>query len=271
MLKKLLKQEFRATARLMLPLYLVTFVLALMVRLVLFWSQDPSLSGSTGGQTVRVMLIGISVTGLVIAVVATFLVALVQAVIRFRNNLLGDEGYVMFTLPVSTHALVWAKLITSVVWFLGAAVIDALALLALVINLGMFQELGRILNELKAQLTAYYVGNGIAFLVELVLLFVVGCLVMCLNFYTPLAIGHSFARHKLLLSVAFFFVIQLAMQIVTTVFGLLALPNLWNLNVLSAATAVHTVMWTSILSLVIYGAVLYGVMLYMLKRRLNLE
>ena len=43
MLKKLLKQEFRATARLMLPLYLVTFVLALMVRLVLFWSQDPSL------------------------------------------------------------------------------------------------------------------------------------------------------------------------------------------------------------------------------------
>ena len=43
----------------------------------------------------------------------------------------------MFTLPVSTHQLVWAKLITSVVWFLGAAVIDVLALLALVVNLGM--------------------------------------------------------------------------------------------------------------------------------------
>ena len=110
MLRKLLKQEFRATARVMLPLYLVTFVLVL--------------------------------------------AALIQAVLRFRSNLLGDEGYVMFTLPVSTHQLVWAKLITSVVWFLGAAVIDVLALLALVVNLGMFQEFGRFVIEVKEQLTA---------------------------------------------------------------------------------------------------------------------
>lgn len=40
MLRKLLKQEFRATARVMLPLYLVTFVLALAVRLVLLLSQN---------------------------------------------------------------------------------------------------------------------------------------------------------------------------------------------------------------------------------------
>ena len=39
MLRKLLKQEFRATARVMLPLYLVTFVLALAVRLVLLLSE----------------------------------------------------------------------------------------------------------------------------------------------------------------------------------------------------------------------------------------
>ena len=182
MLRKLLKQEFRATARVMLPLYLVTFVLALAVRLVLLLSQNQVLLDSVGGRTLRAILLGVSVTAFVVATIATFLAALIQAVLRFRSNLLGDEGYVMFTLPVSTHQLVWAKLITSVVWFLGAAVIDVLALLALVVNLGMFQEFGRFVIEVKEQLTAYLVGNGIAFLVELALLFVVGCLVLCLNF-----------------------------------------------------------------------------------------
>ena len=153
MLRKLLKQEFRATARVMLPLYLVTFVLALAVRLVLLLSQNQVLLDSVGGRTLRAILLGVSVTAFVVAAIATFLAALIQAVLRFRSNLLGDEGYVMFTLPVSTHQLVWAKLITSAVWFLGAAVIDALALLALVVNLGMFQEFGRFVIEVKEQLS----------------------------------------------------------------------------------------------------------------------
>ena len=269
MLRKLLKQEFRATARVMLPLYLVTFVLALAVRLVLLLSQNQVLLDSVGGRTLRAILLGVSVTAFVVATIATFLAALIQAVLRFRSNLLGDEGYVMFTLPVSTHQLVWAKLITSVVWFLGAAVIDVLALLALVVNLGMFQEFGRFVIEVKEQLTAYLVGNGIAFLVELALLFVVGCLVLCLNFYAPLAIGHSFARHKLLWSVVFFF----AIQIIGGVFGLIALPHLWsvNFNFMTAAAAAHAMMWSSILVTAIYGAILYGITLYMLRKRLNLE
>ena len=102
MLRKLLKQEFRATARVMLPLYLVTFVLALAVRLVLLLSQNQVLLDSVGGRTLRAILLGVSVTAFVVATIATFLAALIQAVLRFRSNLLGDEGYVMFTLPVSS-------------------------------------------------------------------------------------------------------------------------------------------------------------------------
>ncbi len=102
----------------------------------------------------------------------------------------------MFTLPVSTHTLVWSKLIVSAVWFLGAVVVDVLSLLALVANVEMFWELGRVFQEIADQWNAYYVGNGVAFLVECLLLFLVFCVVACLEFYTPLAIGHSFAQHK---------------------------------------------------------------------------
>ena len=101
------------------------------------------------------------------------------------------------------------------VWFLGAVVIDVVALVSLVADVAMFQEMGRMFREVFDNLTAYYLGNGVLFLVELVILFLVGCAYTCLSFYTPLAIGHSFAQHKMLLSVAFFFAIEVVVQIIS--------------------------------------------------------
>lgn len=161
MLRKLIKYEFRATARVMLPLYLVTIVLALLTRGASLWLE-----------------------------LATFIVAVVLAVFRFRKNLLTDEGYVMFTLPVSPHSLVCSKLIVSTVWFLGAVVIDVVALVSLVADVAMFQEMGRMFREVFDNLTAYYLGNGVLFLVELVILFLVGCAYTCLSFYPLPGRGH---------------------------------------------------------------------------------
>lgn len=202
-------------------------------------------------------------------------VQLILAILRFRSNLMADEGYVMFTLPVSTHTLVWSKLIVSAVWFLGAVVVDVLSLLALVANVEMFWELGRVFQEIADQWNAYYVGNGVAFLVECLLLFLVFCVVACLEFYTPLAIGHSFAQHKMLLSVAFFFAIQVVTQIVSGMLLFAGVPMLdsmdgW-LNSLTPATAIHGFMWGSILISAIYGAILYCITIRMLHRHLNLE
>ena len=210
-----------------------------------------------------------------LALIATFVVAVILAILRFRSNLMADEGYVMFTLPVSTHTLVWSKLIVSAVWFLGAVVVDVLSLLALVANVEMFWELGRVFQEIADQWNAYYVGNGVAFLVECLLLFLVFCVVACLEFYTPLAIGHSFAQHKMLLSVAFFFAIQVVTQIVSGMLLFAGVPMLdsmdgW-LNSLTPATAIHGFMWGSILISAIYGAILYCITIRMLHRHLNLE
>ena len=116
---------------------------------------------------------------------------------------------------------------------------------------------------------------GVAFLVECLLLFLVFCVVACLEFYTPLAIGHSFAQHKMLLSVAFFFAIQVVTQIVSGMLLFAGVPMLdsmdgW-LNSLTPATAIHGFMWGSILISAIYGAILYCITIRMLHRHLNLE
>ena len=270
MLRKLLKHEFRATARVMIPLYLITVLLAVLTRATALWAEMVTFDGMLG-RNFLALLSGIIIFGFVLALIATFVVAVILAILRFRSNLMADEGYVMFTLPVSTHTLVWSKLIVSAVWFLGAVVVDVLSLLALVANVEMFWELGRVFQEIADQWNAYYVGNGVAFLVECLLLFLVFCVVACLEFYTPLAIGHSFAQHKMLLSVAFFFAIQVVTQIVSGMLLFAGVPMLdsmdgW-LNSLTPATAIHGFMWGSILISAIYGAILYCITIRMLHRQ----
>lgn len=169
-----------------------------------------------------------------------------------------------------------SKLIVSTVWFLGAVVIDVVALVSLVADVAMFQEMGRMFREVFDNLTAYYLGNGVLFLVELVILFLVGCAYTCLSFYTPLAIGHSFAQHKMLLSVAFFFAIEVAVQIISgiaLIAGLPALDNLffWANTNLSPAGAIHGFMWGCIGYTAVFTVVLYCLTIRMLHRHLNLE
>lgn len=122
MLGKLLKQDFRATARIMLPLYAAVPVLGLFTNLItrLCENQNGFLIRAIGALMSFVFSLS-----LIAAVVTT----VVLMILRFYRNLMTDEGYLMFTLPVSTTELIFSKLIVSVVWFLGTFAVDALGLL----------------------------------------------------------------------------------------------------------------------------------------------
>lgn len=256
MLRKLMKHEFRATARLMLPLYLAALVLALLSRLGDLATQHIAVSGFN----ILNLLYGIITVGFAVALIAVPVVAFILMILRFRSNLLADEGYVMFTLPVSTHKLVWSKLLVSLVWFVGAVVVDALAMIVLAADRAFFRNFREILSNVLDNLTQP----------DQALLCLVGCILCCLIFYAPLAIGHSFDRRKMLLSVVFFFVIQIAMEIIFVV-GANLLFLLVNDVTVSPALSIHGGLWGLILCAAVFAGVLYCITIRMLHRHLNLE
>ncbi|MDO4515640.1 MAG: hypothetical protein Q4C76_00700 [Bacillota bacterium] len=274
MLRKLMKHELRATARLMLPLYLVVLLLSVGARFSTAWlDTTPTLSPVLEKLLNLVSIL--VVMGFVVGLIAVFAVALVLMIQRFRSNLLGDEGYVMFTLPVSPHQLVWSKLLISTLWFAGAAIVDTLALLILVVDQSFFRNLQEILQRVLEDFNSYYAAHGVLVAVEVILLCVVAAINLCLEFYAPLSIGHSFDRHKMLLSVVFFFVIQIAAQMAA---GILLLAVRLPMNAVSnfinsqpPEVALHAGLWFAILSIVVYNAVLYVINHRMLSRKLNLE
>lgn len=263
MLGKLLKHEFRATGRIMGPLYLVMLALALCANIsarVLDASRSRLLN----------VLGGLVIAAFVIAIIGTCVMALVLMINRFRTNLMSDEGYVMFTLPVSVHQLVWSKIIVSTVWFAATFLAVGFSGLVASFRLAYVDDFISRIGELFRQITAYYAINGAAFLAEALVLAFVGCAALCLLFYASMSVGHSFANHKTLLSVVCFFAFQFATQMVGTL-GILGLGDIDFVWRFSNMAAIHAAMGAAIISALVYGAIFYVVTVLMLKKHLNLE
>ena len=269
MLTKLLKHEFRATARIMGPLYLILLAVALGFNL--------SARVADSRYTVVNVMAALVIVAYVVAIIAVFVVAFVLMIRRFYKNLLRDEGYVMFTLPVSVHQHVWSKMIVSAVWFIATGVVVLLSMFVAAADVQMFQDLAPLFPALFRQLDAYYAFNGAAFLLELLVLAFVGCMAFALEFYAALAVGHSFANHKMALSVLFFFAFQFVMQLISTLL-IVALERsplydvLLGLDIhLTRMSSVHVTMIGLIVLTFLYGAIFYVVTTITLKKRLNLE
>lgn len=183
----------------------------------------------------------------------------------------------MMTLPVSVHGHIWSKLLTSLLWYFGAAVVGLLAIIILTFDIEFAKQAGRFFRDLvdmlpKLDMTALHI---VIFAFEMLVFLLVGAAASCLQFYAALAVGHSFANNKILLSIAFYFAAQFAMQLL---FGgaILLLNAAGSTSMVfysfpDAAASIHAFMLVMILSTALVGGLFYIVCCLFLKRRLNLE
>lgn len=274
MLRKLLKHEFRATGRIMLPMIVILLATSVAANLSLRYLLNSRAWFFN-------MVGGLLMVAFVVAIIGVFVVAFVLMVQRFYKNLLQDEGYVMLTLPVSIHQHIWSKLIVSSVWFIVTTLAVILASCITVFDIGVVKEifrgLGALLEELR-KLQAYYAINGTAIAIELIVLTFLGLVAMCLQFYAALAAGHSLPSHKMAWSVVWYFGLQFVFQIIG-VGGIQILDQVgffdWSIFYpeihLSHMAGIHIGLLMLTLATVVYGAVFYGITTFFLKKRLNRE
>ena len=274
MLRKLLKHEFRATGRIMLPLYLILLATSVAANLSLRYLMNSRAWFLN-------MVGGLLMMALVVAIIGVCVVSFVLMIQRFYKNLLQDEGYVMLTLPVSIHQHIWSKLIVSSVWFIVTGLAVILACCVTAFDITVIREilwgLGEIFQELR-KVQAYYALNGTAIAVELIVLVFLGLVAMCLQFYAALAAGHSLPSHKMAWSVVWYFGLQFVFQIIgVSGIQLLDQAGFFNWGIfypevhLSHMAEIHIGMLMVIFATVAYGAVFYAITTFFLKKRLNLE
>lgn len=273
MLGKLLKYEFRATGRSMLP------ALGVLTLLVLLANVSVRMLDSQAGAFLTILLVMVLILTF-IAVVVAELMPLILMIQRFYKNLLGNEGYLMHTLPANVHQLVWSKLIVSLVWMLLTNLIifllGGLSVLHLThMNLGAFLEGFPSLAELKEALAAAGVsmGNLYLFLAEMVIAVVLSSLVTCLHFYAAMSLGHTFTNRKGLMSVLCFVGITIVLNILTNYLGLKGMENLTSVTVNSFRGGLQIAQGAvgiALLYTLFQGVLLYLATVFGLKKGLNM-
>ena len=273
MLGKLLKHEFRATGRTMLPVYGAVVLLAVLANFSIR-VMDHSV------HFLLTVFCGLIVAAFVVGIIAAAIMTLVMMIKRFYTNLLKDEGYLMHTLPVSVHGLVWSKMIVSLVWMLLTNVIifllGGLSVMHLTnMNLGAILEGFPSVEEIRSFLSSVGLSMGdlYLFLGEMVVAVVLSGIVTCLQFYAAMSLGFSFTNHKGLMSVLCFVGILIVLNTLTNFLGVREVENLTEVTVDSFRGGVQVAQGTvgkALLYTVFQGALLYLATVLGLKKGLNL-
>ena len=200
---KLLKQDFRATARLMLPVYAAAILLALFNRLSLALQNGRVESHFLYAFTQLASVL------FVLTMIAIVVMSLVLMIWRFHKNYMTDEGYLMFTLPVNTAELIFSKLTVAIGWFVCSALVAWVASLIVSHNTDMLDVFT--VNDVSALQTP----EGRKLLAGGLLFTLFAGICGCLMFYAAMSVGQSFRSHKTLGTVLTFFAFYIIMQILS--------------------------------------------------------
>ncbi|MCL2655576.1 MAG: hypothetical protein FWD65_07805 [Coriobacteriia bacterium] len=281
MLSKLLKYEFKATARIFLLTYGALVALALVnAGLITLRTTSSALSGSSLyglATTLMMMLYGL-------AAVAVVIVTLIIILVRFYR-MLGDEGHLWFTLPVTATQHILSKLIVAFVWMIASLVVVIASVALVVLPTAWYQHLGSVGSSWNALVAQGF--NPGAWTVVVLALLVISLVCSILEYYAAMAIGPNLLKSRLggsvLTYVIFYFALELINLGVLMVLSFGVSGKFSNINfaisdtgMLSTETAsainrlVSTTSLTVGVEYLVLAVVFFCLARYFMTRKLNL-
>lgn len=258
MLGKLMKYEFKSTGRIYLPLFAALLIVSFFNRIFIVLNLSvPKIIGST-------------VSGFMMG--AVLVIALILTIQRFSKNLLSREGYLMFTLPVSTDSLIWSKLLVASVWTIACCLVVLAAVAIMAVTGQTFESLRQSISEFFRSLSHFGV-NGALAAVESIIAAVATLFTAILMLYVCMAMSLLVNRHR----VGFAFLIYIIISVIgQTIIGVFATSVDYSsfityIQGLSGFGQFQMGYGIYFLSVSIVGIIFYIVTRYMLKNKLNLE
>lgn len=284
MLGKLIKYELSATARRFIPLYIGLIAFSIFINIstsIININDAKSIYYQNSlGRVLLSTALTISTFIYISIIIAIIIMTLVISIQRFYKNLLSDEGYLMFTLPVCTHKLILSKFLTTLIWGVCSFLFMIISLIIIVP--GGFSFISTVINNIS------YIYSQIASVPILLQFFILLTINIILNFpfliltlYASIAIGHLAHKYRALLSFVTFIGLSIIIAIITNIFSdifsdLLPIPQINSSNSISnyidyGFITLNSFLIFSIVLCVILSVVFYFVTHYILSKKLNLD
>ena len=263
MLRKLLKYDFRSMWKQFAILWPAALALGLINRFTL-----PQADRANDALSSLLTMVPILVFTAVM--IAMGVIALLYVIQRFYRGLLGDEGYLMHTLPVRPGQLIASKLICAVVMTVISGIV-ALAAIFLMVP-ATWQEMAEIFPAMGQFLREFGV-HGVLLLVEILLLFLLWIATGYLHLYLAMALGHLASKHRVAMSALAYLGINVLGTIALNILTYVDFPLDIRLDVLmgSPIAATHAVLLVLVLGSAAICALFFAITAYILGKHLNLE
>ncbi len=264
MLGKLLKYELKSTGRIFLPFYIAILVLSIINKITIM-----VFSSVQYFQLPQALLIFLYVA----FIIAAFVMTLIVTVQRFYKNLLGSEGYLMFTVPVTTTQNILAKAITAFLWILSTILVTLVSVLIVIPEYGWINELPRIIGQVFAEMENFGFQPAVC-----VTLFIAAVLLSCIAFimeiYAAISIGQLSNTHKLLASFGAYMGIYMVNQALGMIAISIVAPQIYAMPAPAAIptpTFIYSLFGFMIGEMVVMTVACFFVSRYLLGKKLNLE
>lgn len=268
MLAKLLKYEIKATSKIFIPMYIVMFLISIVN--FTFIRNNVFMKVQNTFQTV--------IMALYIAIMVITIVIITE---RFRKNLLGNEGYLMFTLPVKPITIISSKFIGSLVW--GSLSVLITFISAKIISNGYYTSTESIFF---GEGSSFYIDDISVTGMELVSnnnhFAIITCILMLLLsvysvfifiIYSSLSIGQlcKFNKNKDLMSIGSFLIISLCLSIYYKVINSISTKLIGPIDNLEFIDAFRKITTLGIIDNIIVIIGLFLLTNYLLSKKLNLD
>lgn len=253
MLVKLIKYDLKALGKILVPLWGVLLIMGLLFGLSIR-GEDIGL-GST-----MIIITLILIVGVMMAIFALNIVIVIQ---RFWKGLLKEEGYLMFTLPVTTRSLILSKVLSALIISCGTALVIGILGVEIValspINLvNTVTHFGNWVIKINA---GPWIGYGI-------IVSIVGLLGSIYHVYAAMVIGQLSNSNRFLFS----FVAYAGLSIIIGLIGIPTLSSLGNMgDNLYQTFGFNSELWMYLIENIVLVIVYHIITEVLLRKKLNLE
>ena len=269
MLSKLIGYEFKSTRRIFLPAFGVLLLLSLANSIFIALPVSAPF--------------GVLMTVYVLAMFAVYVLAFAYMINRFYKNLLGDEGYLMFTLPARPSQLIWAKCITSTIWMVVTVILCCISLFLLATPALLsasfepeiaFSDFWHLIQYGFSELLHEFGANLFVVPLELIAIGIAGIINFCMHIYACLSLGSLANKHRL----GFAFLAYLGFGVAQEILSFAGswIVDLTGLNLdfnltLNTAAQMHIALLSCLLFIAVCIAVNFVITNYILSKHLNLQ
>lgn len=260
MLGKLMKYEWKATWKLLLPMNALILVMSLFAFLTVkasVFSTDSDIVFMSGVMVILFYLLSMFVVAVGTAIYLIY---------RFYTSVYGDQGYLLHTLPVDKHHIIIAKVLTSTLWIsLSALLITCSWFLMSSADEDIIGFIWEMIENYIEELGFGVFGSGFTILMGLIASFFT-LLARVLKVTACISLGQMSSNHKVLVSFAFYYGIYMIQQIFRIFFyyifsvfddtSLFFYQGRWEISLMSG---------------ILYSVAFYLITWYFMEKKLNLD